>query len=214
MKKLILVLVMGLSLMSCSNIPEEAPILSVELSKNIKKLEKSHLNLLKKYFNLRKDLVDEFLYEKWLPEFAENYFSNSQLEKIWEQVVKSNDKEKRMEYILTLAPELQKKINEKRESMIKPLDELEEILEEKIKGSYDTAKATNNSITSFLVSAYKVDQNRKTYLSKFGIEDSDINSILDDVDEVTEKLNDTVEKNSDKAEEFIKKIKEIKKGAK
>jgi CRISPR/Cas system CSM-associated protein Csm2 small subunit len=202
---------MVLSLISCSNIPEEAPQLSVELSKNIKELEKSHLNLLKKYFNLRRDLVDEFLYEEWLPEFAENYFSNPQLEKVWNQVVKSNDKEKRMEYILTLAPELQKKINEKRNSMIKPLDELEETLEEKIKDSYDTAKATNNSITSFLVSAYKVDQNRKTYLSKVGIDDSDINSILDKVDEVADKLNSSGAKNSAKADEFIEEIEKIKK---
>lgn len=211
MKKIILLLVMVLSLISCSNIPEEAPQLSVELSKNIKELEKSHLNLLKKYFNLRRDLVDEFLYEEWLPEFAENYFSNPQLEKVWNQVVKSNDKEKRMEYILTLAPELQKKINEKRNSMIKPLDELEETLEEKIKDSYDTAKATNNSITSFLVSAYKVDQNRKTYLSKVGIDDSDINSILDKVDEVADKLNSSGAKNSAKADEFIEEIEKIKK---
>lgn len=209
--KCLILILLSFTVISCSNIPQEVPQLSVELGKNLKLIEQSHLNLLRKYFNLRRELVDDFLYNEWMPKYAENFFSNPQIERVWNEVVRSNSKEKRMEFILTLAPQLQKEINAKRKSLIDPLDDLEELLEDKIRASYNDANATNNSITSFLVSAYKVDENRKNFFEKLGVEETEINTTINELDEITDKLSKSSIEYDKKSDEYLEQINKLKK---
>ena len=56
----------------CVSIPQEAPILSAELGKQIVEARSSHLALLDQYMNEKRDLIDEFVAREWIPTFAEN----------------------------------------------------------------------------------------------------------------------------------------------
>ena len=76
----ILLVIFILTLVGCSNIPKEAPELSIELGKKIKTLEDSHINLVGSYFDMKRDLVNKFFEDEWIPKFANEFFSNSLVE--------------------------------------------------------------------------------------------------------------------------------------
>ena len=141
----------------CVSIPSEAPELSVELGKRIAAIED-------RFFDQKRKEVDKFIEEEWVPEFANHFFSNKTISDAWETIVSEDDKKQRLLFLVKTGPRLIKKINEKRLELIQPLDALERRIELKIREEYTQARAINNSITSFLLSASKVADNRNRYL--------------------------------------------------
>jgi hypothetical protein len=209
-----------LVLMSCASIPKQAPDLSAALGKEINVLEKSHLSLLHAYFDERKAKVDEFIETTWLPQYATNFFSDPEIQDAWNEIVASDDKAERLDFILAVAPELQVVINEKRKELITPLDEIEEALESSLRDQYNYTRSINNSLTSFLSSAWKVQESQQRYLDMVKITDDKIGRAIDRTDEVVEGLLKKAEKAVDveekvadykaKAEEYSKKLKGLK----
>lgn len=211
MKKLkLLFIIFTLMLVGCSNIPKEAPELSIELGKKIKTLEDSHLNLVDSYFDMKRDLVIKFFEDEWLPKFANEFFSNSVVEEKWISIVKTNDKALRMQFILEVAPVLLQQINSQREALLKPLDELQNDLEKKIRNNYDESYAINNSLTSFLISAHKVDQSRKSFVENLGLKEETINNVIYKVDEITEKLVKSTENLPQQTDKYLADINKLK----
>ena len=89
------------------------------------------------------------------------------------------------------------------------MDDLEKEIEYKIRNEYEVARSINNSITSFLYSASKVDENRSRYLKMLGITDEVIDSTLNKTDEVVNQLvtaGETVLSKEDKAKSYIERI--------
>lgn len=206
-----IVLLFGLT--ACATIPQESADLSIELGNQISAIETSHVALVDQYFAEKRDRVDEFLVREWVPEFAAQFFANEQISRLWEQVVLSKDPADRLQFIVTLGPKLQGRINQKRLELIKPLDETERIVKQQLSSNYDQAHAINNSITSFLVSASKVAENRNRYLEMLGVKDEKIIKILDQVDEAVGSLAENAEKvasKEDKAKEYCQKLIELK----
>lgn len=197
----------------CASIPKEAPELSAELGKRISVLEEANITLLNRYFNLKRENVDKFIVEEWVPTFAQNFFSTPNMQTLWEKIVTENNKQDRLDFILHTAPKLQAKINSKRLELIKPLDDLERLIEQRIRSEYTQARSINNSITSFLYSASKVDENRTKYLNMFGISDTTLTKVINETDKA---VNSLITKTSDvedkiaKGKEFISKIEHLK----
>lgn len=211
MKKLkLLFIIFTLMLVGCSSIPKEAPELSIELGKKIKTLEDSHLSLVDSYFDMKRDLVIKFFEDEWLPKFANEFFSNSVVEEKWISIVKTNDKALRMQFILEVAPVLLQQINSQREALLKPLDELQNDLEKKIRNNYDESYAINNSLTSYLISAYKVDQSRKSFVENLGLKEETINNVIYKVDEITEKLVKSTENLPQQTDKYLADINKLK----
>lgn len=198
---------------SCASIPPEATQLSGELGKRISAIEQANINLLHKFFELKRNEIDKFIDEEWTPEFAETIFSKPNTKKAWDTIVKENDSEQRLKFLLFVGPALQKEINNQRQKMVKPLDELERKLERKIRAEYTQARSINNTITSFLASASKVAENRQRYLDMVGVTDESIGKVIDGVGDT---VNDLVQKGTDiqnktkQVEEYLKKLKELK----
>lgn len=211
MKKLkVLLLIFTLTLVGCSSVPKEAPELSIELGKRIKTLEDSHINLVESYFDMKRNLVIKFFEDEWIPKFADEFFSNSIVEEKWQYIVKTNDKALRMQFILEVAPELLQQINTQREALLKPLDDLQRDLERKIRNNYDETYAINNSLTSYLISAHKVDQSRKSFIENLGLKDKEINNAIYRVDEITENLVKSTENLPQQADKYLADIKKLK----
>ncbi len=211
MKKLkYLILTITLLLVGCSNIPKEAPELSIELRKRIKTLEDSHINLLGNYFDMKRDLVNKFFEDEWMPKFANEFFSNSVVEEKWLYIVKTNDKALRMQFILEVAPMLLQQINAQREALLKPLNDLQRELEKKTRNNYDEIYAINNSLTSYLISAHKVDQSRKSFVENLGLKEEIINNTIYRVDEITEKLLKSTEDLPQQADKYLAEINKLK----
>lgn len=199
-------------LQGCATIPHEAPELSVQLGKRISDIEDSNITLLNRFFDQKRKEIDRFIEEEWVPTFAENFFANPQVSKAWDTVVRENDKEQRLQFLVRMGPVLQKKINQKRLELIQPLDELERRIEKTIRDEYAQARSINNSITSFLLSAAKVAENRDRYLGMVGLTDQKIGPVIDKTDEVVSNLISKAKDAPDKvqkAEEYIEKLREI-----
>lgn len=196
---------------SCARIPSEAPELSGELGKRIAATEKSHINLLGRFFDEKRAQADKYVFEVRLPILAERVFNNPKVESVWKEVVDSDDPQDRVRLILALGPEIQKRVNAEINKLRNPLDELEKLTKRKVRNEYLQARAINNSITSFLTSASKVERNRERLLDIVGLTDTDevIVKAVDRVDFVLNELLDktqTVEETGTKMEAFVKEL--------
>ncbi|QYJ85552.1 hypothetical protein K0I73_15320 [Shewanella mesophila] len=210
-KSLIVVGLIGLS--ACTAIPPEAPELSVELGNRISAIESSNVVLLNRYFDQKRKEVDRFIDEEWVPTFASEFFRTPQIAQAWETIVRENDKTQRLMFIVKLGPKLQAKINAKRRELIQPLDELESTIEDNIRGEYAQARAINNSITSFLLSASEVAENRNRYLEFAGISEGGVTSIINRTDTIVADLlgkTRDVDEKVKSAEKYLDKLNELK----
>ncbi|HSI69916.1 MAG TPA: hypothetical protein VK941_06775 [Gillisia sp.] len=173
---------------SCASIPREAPLLSRELGMQIQDLENSHLNLVKVYFNKERGQVKKFIDERWLPVYAGNFFENENISRVWDQVVESNDKNDRLEFIVRTSPVLQQEVNKKYRELTEPLDRLETELILAIQDKYSNLKSINNTLTSYLFSATEVEENRQRYLDIIGVTDQKLNSTINELEAFTSNL--------------------------
>jgi len=175
---------------SCATIPHQAPALSEELGIKINSIEKSHIKLLTIFFNQKRELVDEFIVKEWIPIFAKEFFSDPKISSAWDEIVTSNNKEDRLQFIILLGPKLQDRINQKRLELIQPLDDLQKEFESQILNEYNIAKSINNSLTSYLYSASKVDESRTKYMDMLGVTDGKIDAALNKTDSIVNQLVD------------------------
>ncbi len=204
-------IILSLFLDSCASIPKEAPVLSEQLKTEIQELENSHLSLVHSFFELKRKNVKDYINEIWLPRFAENYFKQKEISSMWDFVVDEASAEDRLQFILITAPELQKQINLQYDNMIEPLNKLEYQLEQALREKYSNVKGINNTITSFLISASKVDENRQRYLDMAGITEDKISRTIDKTELITGKMLGTaltVDSGFDEIQENIQKYKE------
>ena len=200
-------------LAGCVTIPPEAPELSVELGKRISAIENSNLTLLNRFFDQKRREVDKFIEDEWVPTFADEFFSTDIISEAWNTIVSEDDKKQRLMFLVKTGPKLQTKINEKRLELVQPLDALERRIEKGIREEYSQAKAMNNSITSFLLSAAKVAENRNRYLEMSGVTDNKMGQLIDETDDAVANLlrkGKGTKSKIDKADEFVEKLRAIK----
>ena len=197
----------------CTSIPPEAPQLSQELGKKISSIESANIKLLNKFFDQKRAEVHRFINEEWIPVFANKMFSNPKIERVWNTIVRENNKEDRLKFLIKLGPKLLKEIDNKRVELLTPLNELERTIEKNIRAEYSQARAMNNSISSFLVSVVDVKKNKERYLNMVGITNDKIGKVIDQTDDI---VNTLLSKAGDiqdkvkKSEKYIQKIKLLK----
>lgn len=199
-------------LSGCVSIPAEAPELSSELGRRISAIENSNIVLLNRFFDQKRKEVDKFIEDEWVPVFAEQFFANEKIADAWNTIVSENNKADRLKFITKAGSKLQDRINQKRLELIQPLDELERRIESSIRSEYSQAKAMNNSITSFLLSASKVAEARNRYLDMAGIKDEKVSQLINKTDDAVSDLLGKATSAQDKvtrAEAFVKKVREM-----
>lgn len=202
----------ALALSACASIPPEAPELSGQLGNRITAIEVAHTRLVEQFFAEKRRRVDDFVQEVWVPTFAAEFFGDPQVDKVWKEVVASNNSKDRLHFITLVGPRLQEKINRKRLELVKPLEDLEREVKSKLKIEYDQARGINNTLTSFLQSAAKVEANRKRYLEMLGVTDKQVDKFIDETDEAVSDLVGKAKGIQDKVKEgeaFVNKIKSI-----
>jgi len=199
-------------LAGCATIPPEAPELSTELGNRINAIQDANLTLLHRFFDLKRGDVDRFIQNEWVPTFAEEIFSDPKMKTTWDTIVKENNPADRLKFLVITGPKLQEQINKKRTELISPLDDLERRIEQEIRDEYEQARSINNSITSFLLSASKVAENRNRYLEMAGVTDAKVGQTIDKVNDAVGDLLSTGKEAKDKitkAEEYLTKLREI-----
>jgi hypothetical protein len=195
-----LMLVTGLA-GGCASIPKEAPTLSAELGQRLTAFEAAHVTMLRAYMDEKRDRLDEFLVREWVPTFAEELMSQDVIKATWEQAA-AGTAEDRLQFLVKVGPVLQSRINKKRLELMAPIDELESQVERRLRDDYLQAHAINNALTSFLVSASEVDENRNRLLSLVGVGQDDVAQALDDADDAISTLVKLRDKTADKVQDF------------
>jgi len=178
-------------LSSCVSIPTESIELSSELGKQITAIQKSNLALLDNFFEQKEQKIDDFIQTQWLPVFANNLFTQPDIIKAWDVIVKEDDKEQRLLFLLKVGTKLQTVINKKRMEMIQPLIALKQKVKSNMNDNYNQMLAINNGITSFLVSAATVETNYNRYLGLLKIKGT---KVTDKVDKALSWLDNTKDK--------------------
>lgn len=202
----------AIGLAGCASIPAEAPALSQELGNRITAIEESHLTLLHTFFNQKRAIVDQFINDEWIPHFADEFFSHPTITEAWDTIVLEDDTAARMEFLLRVGPRLQRKINAKRRELIAPLDNLEAAMALKLQGEYTQARAINNSLTSFLISAADISANQSRFLDRLGMSDAQVGTVINQIDAAVGELHSGAEEVGDKvalAKEYRSKLQEI-----
>ena len=202
-------LTISLMMMACVSIPPEAPELSAQLGNRISAIEQSNLTLLHRYFDRKKQDIDEFIQHEWVSEFANQFFAEPAIARVWDQVVATGNKPDRLKFILKTSPKLQQTINQKRVELIQPLEILEQRIEAKLTADFAQAKAINNSITGFLLSASKVVENRDRYLEMVGVSSDEVTQLIDSTDAIVADLlqsSQEIEGKVAKGEQYLQKI--------
>lgn len=212
----ILLLLLPFGLFSCASIPKEAPVLSEQLGEEINNLEGSHIRLVESFFELKRKNLRTYLEEKWLPEYAETFFAKPDIQQMWERVSAEGAEEDRLMFLLVTAPELQADINKQYQQTIEPLNQLERALKKSLQEKYRNAMSINNTLTSFLVSAAEVDENRQRYLDMAGFTEDKISAAIDQTESLTSELlikaldaDAKLKGAEDNIEEYKKKINDI-----
>lgn len=204
--------VLAVSFLGCASIPPEVPHLSSEIGKRISTIEDSNITLLHRFFDQKRRDVDEFIREEWVPAFAEEVFSTELVKNAWDTIVRENDKTERLKLLVRLGPRLQVRIDQKRNELMKPLNELEELIENNIRREYSQVRAMNASVTSFLLSAAKVAENRNRLLESAGVTQSQVDELVNQTDVAVASLlgsSQSVLDKVERGEQFIEKIKSL-----
>lgn len=199
---------------SCVSIPQAAPDLSVELGKRISSLNKAHISLINAYFDQKRFAIDEFIQKEWLPEFATNFFTKPQIQKAWQEIVRSSNDQDRVDFLVMVGPQLQELLYEKKAELVAPLNEIEGEIISAVQSEYDLSLSINNTLTSFLVSSSKVAENQQRYLNMIKITDTRIADVIDQTDKALQNLvrqSDQVTAGIEKARELSSKADEYKK---
>lgn len=200
------------TLIGCASIPKEAPELSLELGKQISSMEKANITLLNRFFDQKRSDIDKFIENEWVPVFTEEIFLNPAFEETLRRVFEENNDDEKSELLLGVATRMQQKINERRTQLINEVDDLEIRIERQLRAEYSQMKSLNNSITSFLVSASEVDENRNRYLEMIGVSDDRISQVIDQTDSTVNNLlggASAVQSLAERQERFIDQIKSI-----
>ena len=178
----------GALFMGCTTIPSEAPELSAELGNRISAFENANLRLLNRYFDLKRVEVDRFIEETWVPEYATKVFESELIKEAWDTIVRENNTEERLKFIVWLGPKIQSVVNSKRLELISPLDSIEQRIADQLRSDYAEARAINNALTAFLISAAGVAENRNRYLEMVGVTDEQIGDAIYQIDNVVADL--------------------------
>jgi len=195
--------------LGCATIPPEAPVLSAALGKRIAAIEEANITLLHRYFDQKRREIDRFIQAEWVPVFAESVFSSPAMKRAWEIIVREEDKKQRLEFLIRIGSKLQRKINSKRIELMQPLDALEDQLTTQIQNEFRLARDANTSITSFLLSAAKVSENRERYLERLGVTDKKIEKIINKTDDAVSGLLEKSKNLPEKARKFKEKLRSI-----
>lgn len=188
-----LVLMLALMLIGgCASIPEESPELSQEIGKRIANMRTAHMTLVHRYFDLKRDQVDSLFQRRWIPAYAEHFFSQDPVSNYWDKLVSENDKEERVRFLITLGPRMLERIRNKRAEFMKPLDRLETRVVDSLQREYRLIMSANHTLTSFLANSSKVTRNRERYLEMLGLPQETIGDYVDRVDRRSEQIIRTI----------------------
>ena len=164
---------------ACVSVPKESVELSETLGMSIQETQRTHVALLKSFFDEKRDKIDNYLNEVWVPEFANQFYSIPAVQDKWNEICSSGDAQEMSKFTIEVGVRIQKKINDKRDEMIAPLDEAEKLLEEELLAHYSKLQVSNTILTNYLASAANIKDKQVQILNMLGVNEKEYRNTLD-----------------------------------
>lgn len=153
---LIILLVNGCA----SRIPREALELTTTVGDDIKALHLSYRALIETHFNMLRLHTDSFIKNQWLPVFVNDFIKRGNLVQMVQNPQTGNMEQQVTDWV-TVALET---IRDKRNQLMKPIDEEEKKLLEMVDNSFSLLIRANSQISSHLKSLSKEkEQQERTF---------------------------------------------------
>ncbi|ABS28184.1 hypothetical protein [Anaeromyxobacter sp. Fw109-5] len=147
MRRVAIVGALLVALPACVHVPNQAPALSRELGSRVAALRAAHLATIRAYFDAKREHVDRFVQDEWIPAYAKNVLDEPAIQKILASAQTPAD---RVEVLVGLGQRIQRRIDQRRAEMMRPLDDLERELARRVEAEYDGVTASNAAITALL----------------------------------------------------------------
>ncbi|MDP4176335.1 MAG: hypothetical protein Q8933_20305 [Bacteroidota bacterium] len=189
LNKLLLLLVFVSFLTSgCASIPKESVELNQQISKAIASNYRAYVDLLNEYFLLKRDQINSFIDNKYLP---------TEIKNIQDQLKDAGEDPDKFQAFMV--KDIIDKVDLKRESMLKDLEKTRLLIMERISQNYNQLQQANNALTALLQSAINVNEAASS-LTK-DIRTSGKNEIA--IDELEKCFNEYLSRAGSKAESAI-----------
>jgi len=173
-----LLLISVISLCACVSVPKESVELSKNLGMSIEETQRTHLTLLKSFFDAKRDKVNLYVNEVWLPEFSNQLYNIPAVQNEWDRICTSGSSQERREFVVNMGIKIQERVNKKRTELITPLDEAEGLLEDELLLHYHQLQVSNTILTNYLASAAKVKNTQVEILNALGVNEKEYRSTL------------------------------------
>lgn len=180
------VLLLGFTLFlvgSCASVPKESVALSRELESMINSSRRAHIEMLEYNTQLQLDKVDNFLNEKWIPDFTSSFVKESG---ILDNIENAPTNEKKGAEILEFAQAALPIIEERRSEMTSVIFQMNNLVKQKIEEHYREMLYVNQALTAHLSSAAEVNDIREQLRDRINIKENlvpvdKMNKILEDL---------------------------------
>lgn len=171
MLKKVLSMSLLLFIAGCVSVPRETVALSEELGEMIKTSEATHLALVDEYALERKTRVDQFLRERWLPDFMTEFAVGAKLE---EKLAEKQTAEERTLLISQFSEAAVSELAKRQKAMYGAVDAVGDTLRGRVREHYNNMRLTNESLTIYLRTASKVSKTRDDLLKRMNIPAKDV----------------------------------------
>jgi prophage DNA circulation protein len=188
-------------------LPKATVEMSVLLEKQIIALETNHISITNKYFEEKKINAKEIIDKVWYPLFLEEFFKNTTVQEVWEEVSVTSDNEKKMETLKEIVQVIQEKYNVMMDSTLLPLEVSRIECITAIQKEYQKAKQMSRTISENISSVNDVQELRNQFIpvDMGNIEDI-MYQYMQKADGILDKVQNAIniyEKNEDKINKII-----------
>ena len=193
---------------SCVSVGQDASELSSYLGARIVESQRTHEYLIGTYFTLRRELIENFIQEEYVPYLLEEYFKLEQVQNNWDIITTENNAEDRNMFLYKTMQALQQRESSMRAEMLSALNKQEQRVRREIAEHYASMVHTNGIITALLTSSERLEESRNSIINLTGIEQDSILDITNQVDGALATLVESSSEIENTISNFLSKIKE------
>jgi hypothetical protein len=152
-------------------VPPQAAELSRAVGDRIAATQASHEAFLMEYFESSRARVEDFLQQRWIPEFLANFTADAELMELLSDstLVGQRGDEERGAIVMDFATAAIKEIEAQRRSLLRPIDRLEREALKELRANYADLNAMNASVTSYIESVQKLSEARDAILYRLDL---------------------------------------------
>lgn len=210
MKRLYLIVTAIILLAGCATIPRASVDMSIQLEQQLYALKQANESVINSVFEAKEQNMIAHIDNKIFPAYLDGLFKDPSIQNIWDEMVANNNDEERLEVIVWLNKNVQKKYKETKDSLLLPIKEERARVLKSFNDEFNVAIRMNNTVTRNIASANAIQESYKNLASKL-IDVNRLDSVvLNSLQVIDGKLNsmqkgiDVYKENEDKIHNILK----------